>query len=768
MPALTWIALAGLGAAMGLGLAQPPATPPADTGTPAPQAAKPDSTRTDARSARTASDMAALTEGVRTLGVSGNPGTIAVWGEHAFPVVVGKTGNQVRAAVVAAAKAGNGRIVGFSHSGYADGPTMTKADTGRLLLNAVRWASGKPGRKPPMVVAVGASADEYLRGHGLDAKPAGPEWHAALAGVDCVLLGTPEITEAQAEALKRHLAGGGGLVAAQTGWGWQQLSGGKPMTVNALNRLVSAWGLAWTDQIADATASDGFAVGPIDPTVHAATGLAEVIARPTLADGVDAGAIVQAVDSVVMAARHLPKNDRLLRPKLSRLLDEHARELVPTQAWPITTKQPLRRMLVAHQLTELASLPAAQIKAHPAASEFPGAPAPGAKALQGVIVTVDTKQPGWQCTGLYAAPGQTIIIEMPEDYERAGLWLRIGAHTDTLWHLDQWRRMPEVSLRVPLVSAKGSAASAFGGIIYVDVPENCRLPTVELKVSGGVEMPHFVLGRTTNEEWKRLRGKPGPWAELSSRKIAVTVPSAVVRELEDPAELMRFWDSVADAAADLATIPRERRRPERYVADLQISAGYMHSGYPIMTHLDAAPDMVAVSRLRAGTWGLYHELGHNHQSDDWTFDGTGEVTVNLFTMYILEKACGKEWIRGHDGMSNRAPRIARFVERGRSFDEWKSDPFLALQMYAQLVEAFGWETYRKVFAEYRGLPASDRPKNDDQKRDQWMERFSRAAGKNLGPFFDAWGVPVSRAAKERIADLPAWMPADMPADMKAK
>jgi hypothetical protein len=92
----------------------------------------------------------------------------------------------------------------------------------------------------------------------------------------------------------------------------------------------------------------------------------------------------------------------------------------------------------------------------------------------------------------------------------------------------------------------------------------------------------------------------------------------------------------------------------------------------------------------------------------------------------------------------------------------KSDPFLALTMYHQLRTAFGWETYKKVFAEYRDLPKEQRPKNDDEERDQWMVRFSKATGKNLGPFFEAWGVPTSAAARDSIKNLAAWMPADWP------
>ena len=40
------------------------------------------------------------------------------------------------------------------------------------------------------------------------------------------------------------------------------------------------------------------------------------------------------------------------------------------------------------------------------------------------------------------------------------------------------------------------------------------------------------------------------------------------------------------------------------------------------------------------SWGFFHEMGHNHQQPDWTFDGTGEVTNNVFVLYILDTVCG--------------------------------------------------------------------------------------------------------------------------------
>ena len=102
------------------------------------------------------------------------------------------------------------------------------------------------------------------------------------------------------------------------------------------------------------------------------------------------------------------------------------------------------------------------------------------------------------------------------------------------------------------------------------------------------------------------------------------------------------------------------------------------------------------------------------------------------------------------------------VSAGADFNEWKRKPFLALLMYMQVREAFGWDAYKQIFAEYRDLPKDQRPKDDAEKRDQWLVRLSRTVGRNLGPFFETWGVPTSEQARASIADLPVWMPADFP------
>jgi hypothetical protein len=185
-----------------------------------------------------------------------------------------------------------------------------------------------------------------------------------------------------------------------------------------------------------------------------------------------------------------------------------------------------------------------------------------------------------------------------------------------------------------------------------------------------------------------------------------------------------------------------------------------------MTWLDVVPTFVNLATLDANEkgcdWGFFHEMGHNHQSDDWTFAGTGEVTENLFSVYLIQTVCAQGApMHGAFTGEERKNKVADYLAKGAQFSQWQGDPFLALGMYGQLWETFGWGAFKSVFAEYRDLPGDERPRSDDEKRDQWMVRFSRTVGRNLGPFFEKWGVPTSEVARESIADLPRWMPEDM-------
>jgi hypothetical protein len=706
-----------------------------------------------ASSARAADEDArdAILRGVKTVGITGSPGTLCVFGD-ARAILAGDADGQP-AAVAAAGTLGGGRVVVIAHNGYFGGDVLKVGDTGQFLLNAVDWTNAKRAGR---VATTGDAAFRSLlqqRGHDVRAIDRG-NIREALAAADVVVADAGRVSAEDAKLLEAFVRDGGGVVLGLPGWGWKQLNPGKSLADDLpANRLLAKAGIAFAD--GHAGGKDGrFVIGEVPPLLNASAALDAVTAGKL--DPKDA-AVAAAV--LVSAAESLPAADMILRPKLDALVAHPPADVkLPKPDASLKPTQVLSRVVLSLQLAKLRTTPVQQVTAHPAAEFFPGAVPADAPKVPAELA--GSLKPGRNFVGVYALAGQSIFVTLPPGAEKAKLRVRIGAHSDSIAHLKEWKRAPRIDLTRPLDAARVEVRSAFGGLVYVESDQKLDLAG-PIRVEGGVAAPRFVLGQTSADEWKRLRASPAPWGELAGNQIILTLPSYVLRELDDPTELMRYWDQVSDACADLAARPRERERPERYCADVQISAGYMHSGYPIMTHLDAAPRFVDLNLLREkGDWGMFHEIGHNHQSPLWTFEGTGEVTNNVFTLYCMEVMTKKG--SSHPSFTPEAIAAARkkFVEGGRSHEAWKKDPFLALTMYKQLRDAFGWEPYKKVFAEYRDLPADQRPKTEQDKRDQWLIRMSRATGKNLGPFFDDWGVPVTEQAKKQVAELPVWMPAD--------
>jgi hypothetical protein len=687
-----------------------------------------------------------LVQDVSAIAVPGIPGPLCVFGKDAATVVAA-TSDEVPAPLVAASRIGNGRVVAFGHEGYFKAEALRTADTARFVSGAVLWA----GNSLPMIkkrqisVAIHRLQDlaPVLKEMATDSVIAldGEDFASHLSDVDVLVISAGDIKPTDVAPLQQFLSRGGGVVAGIPGWGWLQTHHRKTLAEDfPANKLFAEAGIAWADGEIDAPPDRRLAVSPAPPNPFLNASLAlDALAAQKLSDADAELAIKQilrCIDSAPNASDWIgPKVQDRTNPRLSKL----------AMALDLRRQQHMR---------------AEEIRPAPSATAFPGA-VPTDAPRTSKEVAIDTSIPGWHSTGLYAAPGELITVSMPQLQRSMRLDVRIGAHSDKLGHAKEWKRPPQIDRVFPIEASETKAANAFGGLIYIVVPDDAPKQTIRVRIEGAVEAPRFVLGETDPAQWRdRIRAAPAPWAELQSDKVIITIPSEHVRKLDDPTELMKFWDRVADASADLASIPHERKRPERYVADVQISAGYMHAGYPIMTHLDAAPRFVDLATLqRDGDWGMFHELGHNHQSADWTFDGTGEVTVNLFTMYVLDTVCTDRG-KMHKAMSgeSRAKMEAKFRANGSRFEDWKRDPFLALIMYKQLQEAFGWDAYKKVFAEYRALKPNERPKSDDEKRDQFMIRFSRAVGKNLGPFFKNWSIPVSEDALRSIQDLPVWMP----------
>lgn len=731
--------------------------------------------------------VARMTEGVDAIVKSGAPGPVVALGDSAFPVVVGRCEGDAMQPLVAAAFAKKGRVVAIGHDGYCNADKIgATPSTRRFISNVLRWAAGADADKENKEIRVAVwrnpNAAQLLKEEGFNAVSV----DKVPSKFDVFFGPAANIPAERFDEIFDVVLRGGGYVGGSLGWGWLQLNPGKKLKTDHVGNVSFAkYGveLAWADGSVDTPVGANefdakaeiprFASGGEVVRFIEKIGASEDVAKKELA-ALDAKTARQITSTASITRRCLPKEKCGAFERLAA----SGGEIVPTEKAPVKGGDLAARLKIAIQTDQYlagqidGTTAADSAPALAAAQDFPGPVPSEAERLQGVKVAVKTGVPDWNSTGLYAAPGEKITVRVDESVFKGlprPLKIRVGAHSDKNWRLDEWKRYPEISLEKTLESPEMEIANPFGGLIYVVVPrgiESAGLGKIEVEISGATRAPRFIRGETSLEEWKKIREYPAPWAELQGTNVVVTLPSSVVRELDNPQELMTVWDQALDLIAEFSSTPTRRERPERICCDRQISAGYMHSGYPVMTWMDVQNDLADAAKLKTqGNWGFFHEFGHNHQSSHWTFEGTTEVTVNYFTLYVMEKLCGLAPADARVaalGKEARVKRFKRYVEEEKtSFEVWKSDPFLALSMTVQMLEAFGWEPFIRTIDEYRKAPQAELPKNDDQKRDQWMTRLSRNAGWNLGPFFEKWGVPTSREARDSIKDLPVWTPEEL-------
>ena len=690
-----------------------------------------------------------LVQGIREVSLPGSVGSLCIFGPKAFPLVTAAHEGTTRLPIIACANVGQGRVVACAHGGYV-GKDHGDSSTAKLMLRLARWSSQKDKSIRFGVVRKRGIADMLKREGHQAIKLDGKQWNKKLDQIDLLVLGGDDLGPNDVVPVQQFITQGGGVIVGDAAWVWSgyRKKANETLAVEHMpNRLLAPIGIVWTRGMVNRDAAGGAEVQPQLPAeLHALSAMIS-LEKDQLKkkDQRDQARVV-----IEQGFKAIPQNDKWLYPRIDRLSSQIGITALKAGLSQRRGLQDLKQRIAVGRQT-VAALNAAKPSASPLASHFPGSV--DKQAPRGVHVRmIDTSVPRWHSTALYAAPGETITVDVGSKAIGNQLRLRIGSHKDRLWHKPAWKRSPEITRTLSIDEATTEIANAFGGLIYVEVPRDCDLGEIELTVRDAVESPIYIHGKPDLDQWRSNRAKPSPWAEIGSDKIIFTVPSAKIRDLDRPDEVMKYWNEVMDACADLAMIDHHRESPERFVIDVQISAGYMHAGYPIMAPGNLADEVLDVETLRQkGNWGVFHEIGHNHQEPEWTYNGMGEVTVNLFSMYVYETLHPGAKQHGQVTQESINKKIAEFEKTQK-----REGPWVNLVPYIQLRREFGWDSFKSVFDEYRKVDKKERPKNDLEKRSQWMVRFSKQVGRNLAPFFAYWNIETSEESKQEIADLPEW------------
>ena len=449
-------------------------------------------------------------------------------------------------------------------------------------------------------------------------------------------------------------------------------------------------------------------------------------------------------------------------------------EITPTKKAPFVPPAEAARGELNDSIKAYMAKEPGTFGAHAAAQDFPGIVEAKERVARTVVYdsnlvhrwdtnagnapNLATGPDAWQETGLYAAPGEVVIVKVASIPENRVVKIIVGCHRDSLLKLDKWNRFPVINRTFDLKVGENKIANAFGGQLFIQSShKDWRKPvkassSTPLQFSNAVAMPTYVLGKDTPDTWMKAKQLPAPWVTLVGKQVILHVQASEVKQLTDPKGLLEWWDKAMALEDDLIAL--QRLAPERVVPDRQISAGFMHSGYPFMCWIDPSQkDSIDLPKLtKEGNWGFFHELGHNHQSKSWTFDGQTEVTCNLFSLYVMEKLVGKTQGKGHPAMEKLDELLIKRLAPAPSVG-----PFEQLATFVVLIRAHGWEPLRETLRSYATNP-TPKGATKEQLRTMFVERYGQASKADVSEYFKQIGYPVSDRTKAALKDFPAFKP----------
>ncbi|MBQ7194856.1 MAG: hypothetical protein IJS07_04420 [Bacteroidales bacterium] len=246
-----------------------------------------------------------------------------------------------------------------------------------------------------------------------------------------------------------------------------------------------------------------------------------------------------------------------------------------------------------------------------------------------------------QSTGLYAAAGEYITIEVPAG--TAGLQWQIGLGYELLpGQLQQ--RYKNIVRRGLLHPGKNRVMNHFGGFIYLGYePDKVPAGDITVTISGGIPTNDFILGETKPLEWletmqlrSQLYRNPIenedsmaflPWVELRSDKIILTCG---VKELEfcpNPEDLLNAFAPLVDSYYAFNALDNTNQMPMRIYTDIQ------------MPDADQTPLFAAMNVLRYGRYPMVRR--RREELDQW-----GREKDMLYIPYIRGErdANGVAWM----------------------------------------------------------------------------------------------------------------------------
>ncbi len=702
-------------------------------------------------------DLEAIAGGLVTLDVTAQLAPVGAVHGTAVPLL--RTAEGVT--VAAAGGVGQGRAAVLGGARALEDVALG-SEYAAWVYRLTAWLGG---REDPMVALAPSASSARIRALFEEAG-----WTVVVAratelgDADVWVTGFEEVSFPVEEAreAERFLERGGGVLAFSPSWGERQVAVHPPVD-HTPTRVVGPAGIGWAE--GQPVASSSLEVVRTVPPTRTVSERVRAAASGARTAAVDA----YARDATAWVVTHPHSVLQLARDVL--VGQRGAPAIGPTQPH-VWGADPVADLLVQADYVLWRTLPDDRIVKHPSAALWPGSvPASAPRDLHSRQLDLQGDPSAgtrWIHTGLYAPAGERIVVGLPAHAIGEGIRVRIGDAVDNIFPgvtpdaPATLGRFPHTTRGLSLDELTSSLVSPFGGLVLIEVPADSAAGSARVLFDGVIEAPWFDAELHDSADWLILRESAAPRGVFTSAELSISAVASLITATDDPVpvlsalgELVRAHAAFTGADASLAE--GTEVGPQVVVIDAA-SPELLRAGRPIALGSDSGPALLQgpPDWSSSAGWALDRALGLNFQQEAWTLPVWTSSTADLAAVYALEHGLGLPWtagLQGHLEPELRASRAEAFVRSGAPWSE--QGALEGLEFWLMLVDGFGWQPVRGLV---RDLRADRVPRmySDQGTIELLADELSHRVGRNLSPYFSAWGFELPAGLRNDLALLPGW------------
>lgn len=356
-------------------------------------------------------------------------------------------------------------------------------------------------------------------------------------------------------------------------------------------------------------------------------------------------------------------------------------------------------------------------------------------------------------TGVYLEKGENIVLVGDLHGQSVNLlipdWMRKPApgikptKDPEGWGLKRQKIELHEGVNVIFVKKAGNVYIDY----FADNPESAPVVTIHF-VTGKVN-GYFDAETQGNEEWKKLLDNAvGPVVDIKTRYMQLAYPVEYLKKFRynDGKELAETYDKIMDRQYTFNGAKKYHRIPnKRILARVNHNYYMFRDGDGVAFIGDESTMRKAVGPDIYRDWGVNHEIGHVMQMSQLTWTGMGEVSNNLFTLYVTAQKGKPGRLTTGKNYENAFKHVLDAEEKpfimcvSELFE--RLVPFWQLHVYAQ---QNGYNDFYADLMEYlRNHPSKGHGKDSVNDMYEFVKVSCDLLKTDLTDFFEDWGFFVT-------------------------